>query len=102
MSLQVRITPQAEAQIRSIDHWWRDQRPTAPDLFAQELADAVRLIGNAPELGRLYRQSPVPYTRRILLRGARYHLYYVVRGHEVWVLALWHAQRGVGPPIRSP
>jgi hypothetical protein len=27
-------------------------------------------------------------------------LYYVPLGDEVRVLAVWHAQRGVGPPLR--
>jgi len=36
----------------------------------------------------------------LLLIEARYHVYYVPRGGEVRVLAVWHAQRGVGPPLR--
>ncbi|PYU19312.1 MAG: hypothetical protein DMG30_24550, partial [Acidobacteria bacterium] len=65
-----------------------------------ELAAAFDILGHAPHIGRLYRQSPVPDTRRLLLMETRYHVYYVPRGDEVRVLAVWNAQRGVGPPLR--
>lgn len=38
------IVPEAEAQIREIDEWWRANRPLSPDLFAQELSEAIALI----------------------------------------------------------
>jgi transposase len=38
--------------------------------------------------------------RRVLLPRARYHVYYVPRGGVVLVLAVWHAKRGSGPPLR--
>ncbi len=100
MSLQVRTTPEADAQIGSIDEWWRLNRRAAPDLFLEELAAAFEVIGYAPRIGRLYRQSPVPGTRRIILKACRYHVYYVPLATEVRVLAVWHGQRGVGPPLR--
>jgi plasmid stabilization system protein ParE len=99
--LPVRTTPEADAQIREIDSWWRRNRPASPNLFADELAAAFDIVGHAPQIGRLYRQSPVPDTRRALLKGTRYHVYYVPRADEVRVLAVWHAQRGVGPPLRA-
>jgi pyruvate carboxylase len=40
VSLLVRITPEAEAQIRIIDSWWRENRTALPNLFADELAAA--------------------------------------------------------------
>ena len=101
MSLPVRTTPEADAQIRDIDDWWRTNRSTARDLFLTELASSFDIIGGAPQIGRLYRRSPVPGTRRVLLKGTRYHVYYVPRADEVRVLAVWHAQRGTGPPLRA-
>lgn len=101
MSLPVRTTPEVEIQIREIDAWWQENRAAAPDVFLDELSEAFELIASMPQIGRLYRQSPVPNVRRLLLRGSRYHLYYVPRTDEVMVLAIWHAQRGVGPPLRK-
>ena len=100
MSLQVLTTPEADAQIREIENWWRRNRAASPNLFADELAATIHVLGHAPHIGRLYRQSPVPDTRRVLLKGTRYHVYYVPRSDQVIVLSVWHAQRGVGPPLR--
>ena len=102
MTLPVRITPKAEAQILEIDSWWRENRKAAPDLFLSELSESFELIAGAPQIGRLYRASPVRQVRRLLLRETRYHVYYVIVADEVRVLALWHARRGVGPPLREP
>ena len=101
MSLPVRTTPEADTQIREIDTWWRRNRHASPNLFADELGASFDIIGNAPGIGRLYRRSPVPGTRRILLKGTRYHVYYCSGVEGVRVLAVWHAQRGVGPPLRT-
>ena len=101
MSGPVRTTPEAEAQIRDVDVWWRTHRPSSPDLFLEELIAAIDIIGDAPHVGRLYRLSPVPGTRRALLRETRYHVYYVPGADEITVLAIWHARRGVGPPLRA-
>jgi plasmid stabilization system protein ParE len=102
VNLPVRTTPEVEEQIAAADEWWRLNRLAAPDLFLEELADALDLIGQAPLIGRAYRPSPLPGTRRVLLKRSRYHVYYVPLIAEVRVLALWHALRGSGPPLRTP
>ena len=101
MSLSVRTTPEADAQIRAIDEWWRSHRAAAPDLFLNELTASFDIIGEAPHIGRLYRRSPVLGVRRLLLKTTRYHVYYVLRADDVRVIAVWHARRGVGPPHRA-
>jgi plasmid stabilization system protein ParE len=100
VSLPVRTTPEADIQILAIDGWWRANRPSSADLFLEELSAVFELLSEAPSIGRLYRESPVRNTRRVLLKGTRYHVYYVLGTEEVKVLALWHAQRSVGPPLR--
>jgi plasmid stabilization system protein ParE len=100
VSLPVRITPEAETQIRDIHGWRRQNRTAAPDLFLSELSESFALLAEAPQIGRRYRLSPVPDVRRIALKGSRYHVYYVPTLAEVKVLAVWHAQRGLGPPLR--
>ena len=101
MSLPVHTTPEADAQIRSNDDWWRAHRSAAPNLFADELATSFEIISNTPNIGRLYRQSPVPATRRVLLKETRYHVYYLLRVDRIDVLAVWHGKRGAGPPLRA-
>jgi plasmid stabilization system protein ParE len=102
VSLPVRTTPESDAQIREIDDWWRSNRPVAPNVFLDELAASFDVIGHAPHIGRLYRRSLVPGTRRLLLPESGYHVYYLAQTTDVMVLAVWHARRGVGPPLRMP
>ena len=84
MSLSVATTSDADTQIREIDDWWRTNRRSSPDVFLQELTASFEIIGDAPYIGRLYRQSPGPGTRRVLLKGTRYHVYYVPGGAVNW------------------
>ena len=37
--------------------------------------------------------------RRVLLRSTGYHVYYVVRGEVIIVVAVWNALRGAGPDL---
>lgn len=101
MSLPVRTTLEADVQIRSIDAWRRAHRLASPDLFAAELASSFDIIGHTPQIGRLYRRSPVAGLRRVLLKSSRYHVYYVPAADGIDVLAVWHGERGVGPPLRA-
>lgn len=102
--MDVRVVPDAELQIRTIDGWWREHRLAAPALFAEELAAALDLIASSPRIGRRRRHPGVPGLRRILLRATRYHVYYApsADGALLFVLAVWSALRGKGPPIRTP
>ena len=65
MSLPVTTTPEADAQTRTIDDWWRENRPASPNLFFDELSSAFDLLAHAPNIGRLYRRSPIVGTRRV-------------------------------------
>lgn len=76
MTLRVSTTPEADAQVRAIGEWWQENRRAARDLFLHELAAVFETIGHTPHLGRVYRQSPVPGTRRVLLKRCRYHVYF--------------------------
>jgi hypothetical protein len=49
MSRPVLVAAPAQAQIEAIDAWRRANRSASPDLFAQELADAL----SGPELATL-------------------------------------------------
>ena len=95
------VAPEADAQIREIDAWWRTHHPAAPELFCEELADAFLAIRTLPHMGRPVRHRQVKGLRRVLLRATRYHAYYVVHRNAIFVLAVWSAVRGYGPPLRT-
>ena len=47
-----------------------------PDVFTEELEQALQIIAALPGAGTLYAQSPVPGVRRVYLRRVAVHLYY--------------------------
>jgi len=79
MSLPVVVSPEAERQIDAIDAWWRTNRQAAPQLFIEELAEAVAMIEFAPEVGRRYAHPELKGVRRVLLRATRHQR--LLRGH---------------------
>ena len=95
--LPIRATPLAEADIASIDRWWRENRTAAPSLFIDELQLAASLLESFPLLGKRYRAPQIPRLRRYLLRATRYHLYYVRSDTEIVLLTVWGAVRGTTP-----
>ncbi len=101
MSASVRVSPQAEGQITAIDDWWRSNREAAPELFTQELAEAISLLEAAPEIGRRTAHPFVLGLRRILLRACRYHLYYIYDRATITVsiLAVWSQVRDSMPRL---
>jgi len=100
--MRVVFTKVAERQVQTIGTWWRGERLTAPDLFADELGEACAHLSLAPYIGQPF-DAPRPRgVRRLLLDRTRYHVYYTVdepRGLVV-VRAVWHAVRGHGPSLR--
>jgi hypothetical protein len=55
--VNVRTAVIAAAQAKAIDVWWRSNRLAAPDLFADELAQATSLISDLPKAGRVTRRG---------------------------------------------
>jgi len=94
-----RTTPEADAQGREIDAWWRNHRPAAADLFFRELSDCLALLAEAPAAGQRYLRYRIPGLRRMLLRDSGYHVYYIFDevSDDVEVIAIWSARRGRGP-----
>lgn len=99
--MTVRITARARQQALHADKWWRQNRPSAPELFVDELAAAFERLSASPQIGVPFPDTEVPDVRRMLLVGSRYHVYYFVdaASEEVVVLAIWSAIRGRTPSL---
>lgn len=93
------VAPRARAQLKSLETWWRDNRPDAPDLVAAEFRAAVSKLSTFPLAGRRYPLYPSADVRRVLMPKTRNHVYYVVEGQEVRALAVWGAVKGSGPRL---
>lgn len=99
--MKVRISAPAKKQSRAISQWWRKNRPAAPKLFAEEMAQARRLLARNPELGTPYVQREGVFVRRVLLRRTQHHVYYEIDHTEgvVMILAVWGTPKGEGPEL---
>ena len=95
--MKVELSAEAQAQVDEIDAWWRENRPAAPDLFAEELTAALRTLAETPALAVRY--APKAGVRRLLLRRTHHHLYVVEEAARVYVVAVWNAYRGRGPRL---
>jgi plasmid stabilization system protein ParE len=94
----VRFTATAHEHVRREKAWWLANRDH-PDVFTEELEQALQIIAALPGAGTLYPQSPVPGIRRVYLRRVAVHLYYTFDDAGVIVRALWGARRERGPRI---
>lgn len=102
MTLRLRTTAAADEMAEQIDAWWQENRPEAPNLFLEELADAPALLIDSPGIGSPFRHRAIPDVRRFHLPRTRHHVYYVhdAGTGEVVILAIWGSSRGSGPVLR--
>jgi plasmid stabilization system protein ParE len=100
VSFRARVAPGAREQVRAIGLWWLTHRDKAPTLFEDELARALTLLAEAPQIGACVRSRRAE-VRRLLLRASGFHVYYAVdhRAELVEVLAVWHGARLRGPRL---
>ena len=103
MKLHVWPTKDAEADVRELGEWWRENRRAAKDAFKNELSRVLGVLADTPNIGEPY-VADIPGVRRMRLRRTPYHVYYIPRIEQadVVVIAVWSAQRGEGPPLRRP
>jgi len=85
---RVLLAPEAQEQAGIIDAWWRENRPSAPELFASELSNALSVLAAAARIGQPFAHPRLPGVRRLLLRSTRYHVYYRAREELVIVVAI--------------
>jgi len=88
-------------QLRAIQAWWNLNRPSAPDLFHEELAATVEMLRQSPLAAKAYEFPAIPGLRRTLMQRTRYHVYFTYHEESalIFVHAVWHASRGHGPRL---
>ncbi|MBI3374417.1 MAG: type II toxin-antitoxin system RelE/ParE family toxin [Betaproteobacteria bacterium] len=98
--LNIRISPQALAQIEEAADWWAKHRPAAPGAIRQDIAEILAVLVLQPGLGTPSRRGRIKGLRRVPLDRVRYYLYYRVADGAMEVLAFWHTSRGRPPRIQ--
>jgi plasmid stabilization system protein ParE len=98
--VKVKVAKRAEQQADRIEQWWKENRPSAPWTFTEELESTLRLICEMPGVGVRW-PSARPGIRRVLMRKTEHHVYFRVDETRatVHVLAVWGAPRGRGPRL---
>lgn len=99
MRYRVQVTARARGEVREISRWWRENRPSNPGLFREEMTSATARLSVLPGAGAPYEWQGMCGVRRLLLPRTSYHVYYVVneQDRQVTVMAVWHTARGHGP-----
>lgn len=93
---RLRFTATARQHLRSEKQWWLENR-TYPDIFADELEQALRIVSALPGTGTAYPGAGIEGLRRVFLRKSACHVYYTYDDREVAVRAVWGARRERGP-----
>lgn len=99
MTLRLRITVRAAAQIEKIDRWWLENRPSAPEALREDLKAAFALLLVQPGVGTKVANTRAEGVRRLHLGRVHYYVFYRVAKGELAVLSVWHSSRGSAPAL---
>jgi plasmid stabilization system protein ParE len=95
------LAPAAQTQAHKIAAWWRENRPSVPDLFDDEMEAVLERLAEAPKTGLSYRIVRNQLIRRVLMARCSYNVYFEIQDEPalVRIVAVWHAARGRGPQL---
>ena len=89
MSVRVRVTPEAEADIEEAFVWYRHANRGLGDQFLDALEDTLSQVAAHPRAFGVVHGA----IRRALLRRFPYGIFYIFEGEDVVVLGCFHARR---------
>jgi plasmid stabilization system protein ParE len=99
MTLRVKISARAAAEVRRAAEWWLANRPAAPGAISADFAEAVALLSEQPGIGAKYVGTRTPSVRRLFLSRVGYFIYYTADLADLKVLAFWHSSREHQPVL---
>jgi len=85
---KVRFTPPARAQFLAAVAYIRADRPSAARGFRARVSDALAVLVDFPDSGRVIPEFPQMGFREVLVDS--YRFFYRVRSDAVWVVGTWH------------
>ena len=99
--MKVKFTPRGDLRAQKANAWWRKNRPDTSELFADELARAVKDLETITHLGTLRPTERRPLLKRLLLEKTKCHVYFEVdeQKEEIRILMIWGAPRGREPKL---
>jgi plasmid stabilization system protein ParE len=92
--------PRARQQIERALKWWRENRPLAPTLLADELDEYLDKLLETPHLGEPWGERGGVEIRKVLLPRTKKKLF-VMRPEPdvVRIVCFWGGQRGRDPKL---
>jgi toxin ParE1/3/4 len=84
----VRFTPPARAQFLGGIAYIRAERPSAALGFRTRVSDALAVLIDFPDSGRVIPEFPQMAFRETLVDS--YRFFYRVEGGTIWVVGAWH------------
>jgi len=85
---RVRFTPPARAQLLAAVSCIQTDRPSAARAFRQRVNDALAVLVDFPDSGRVIPEFSQLGFREVLVDSHRF--FYRVKGDTVWVVGTWH------------
>lgn len=89
MKWRVVVRPRAEADLKEARDWYEKQRVGLGEEFLAQIAIAIRVLAEDPELHREYYRG----FRRALTRRFPYKLFYRIESGRIIVFRVLHARR---------
>jgi toxin ParE1/3/4 len=90
--MRVSFHPEAAAEVERAQAWYEERSVFAAAGFLQELTRVVRRLRSTPQL-----HPPAEHgTRRILLDRYPFSVIYILRGEEIFIVAVAHHKRRPG------
>jgi len=87
--MRVRFAEAANDELNDACGWFERQQSGLGDRFRSDVREATRLIAGSPLLFPVELED----VRRYVMRRFSYTLRYVLRGDEVWIVAVSHQHR---------
>lgn len=100
--MKVKFSPRASRRVKIVARWWRENRPTAPTVFDEELRAVIERLKSEPNLGSKYEVLGGKLIRRTLLSKRAQNVYYAVDDEAAVIVihTVWGARRGRAPSSR--
>ncbi len=92
MNRSLRFLPEVANEVREARFWYESQRSGLGDEFLAQLNDSLIQIQDRPLSSPLVTKA----IRRAILRRFPYCIYFVIREHDLVVLAILHGRRKPG------
>ena len=97
--MNVKFTPRALSVAEAKKRWWRKNRQASPDLFDDELAEAIGAIRRYPNIGAIHESKHPAIVRKRLMPRTSNHVYFAVHEGMILILSIWGAPRRRGPKL---